>query len=103
LDLGVDYSHGAQAALIPEVGDGEGPRAGDLAGRGDPVEFGRVPVEPARVREELLGRDRADRTRTLAPLARTPEACYIDSTGMDVEAVVERMAREVERACSTIS
>lgn len=71
-------------------------RARELAARGGPVEL-------ARVREELLGRDRADRTRPLAPLARAPEACYIDSTGMGVEEVVERMVREVERACSTIS
>lgn len=55
----------------------------------------------AGVQDELARRDRADQTRALAPLAQAPEACYIDSTGMDVEEVVELMAREVERLCST--
>lgn len=71
-------------------------RARDLEAQGEPAEVGRV-------REELTQRDRADQTRTLAPLARTREACYIDSSGMDVEEVVELMVREVERVCSTVS
>jgi cytidylate kinase len=55
------------------------------------------------VREALLARDRTDATRPLAPLARTPEATYVDSSDLGVDDVVELMAKEVERVCSTRS
>lgn len=69
-------------------------RWGELLAQGERVGLGEV-------LDELARRDRADQSRPLAPLAWTPEACYIDSTGMAVEEVVELMAREVERLCST--
>lgn len=58
-------------------------------------------VDPGAVLEALTARDLADRTRTLAPLTRTAETTYIDSSGMTVDEVVELMAKEVERVCST--
>jgi cytidylate kinase len=51
----------------------------------------------------ITARDRADETRTLAPLRRPPDATYVDSSAMTVDEVVELMAKEVERVCSTRS
>jgi cytidylate kinase len=71
-------------------------RLEDRRARGEPVEL-------AAVRDALAARDQADRTRAAAPLVRTDEATYIDSTDLTVEEVVELMAKEVERVCSTRS
>lgn len=71
-------------------------RLADRRARGEPA-------DPEAVREALAARDLADRARPLAPLARTPEATYIDSSRMTVDEVVELMAKEVERLCSTRS
>jgi cytidylate kinase len=57
----------------------------------------------AGIREAIAARDRADQTRAVAPLARAPEATYIDSSEMTVDEVVELMAKETERTCSTRS
>jgi cytidylate kinase len=59
--------------------------------------------ELAAVREDLAARDEADRRRVVAPLRRTEDAVYIDSSGMTVDEVIELMAKEVERVCSTTS
>jgi cytidylate kinase len=48
-------------------------------------------------------RDAADRSRPVAPLARSADATYVDSSAMTVDEVVELMAKEVERTCSTAS
>jgi CMP/dCMP kinase len=40
---------------------------------------------------EIAERDLRDRTRKVAPLKAAPDACVIDSTGLAVEAVVERV------------
>jgi cytidylate kinase len=48
-----------------------------------------------------MARDAADRTRAVAPLARSADATYIDSSDMTVDEVVDLMAKEVERTCST--
>jgi cytidylate kinase len=55
------------------------------------------------IRAAISARDDADRTRSVAPLARTADATYVDSSAMTVDEVVELMAKEVERACSTRS
>ena len=55
------------------------------------------------VRAELAARDAQDRGRELAPLRKAPEAVEIDTTGLTVEQVVERMLGEVERQCCTRS
>jgi cytidylate kinase len=57
----------------------------------------------AGIREAIATRDRADQTRAVAPLARAPDATYIDSSEMTVDEVVELMAKETERPCSTRS
>lgn len=48
-------------------------------------------VSKAEVLEEMAVRDRLDSTRTDAPLARTRDATYVDTTGQDVATVVARL------------
>ena len=55
------------------------------------------------IRAAIGARDDADRTRSVAPLAQSEDATYVDSSDMTVDEVVELMAKEVERACSTRS
>jgi cytidylate kinase len=55
----------------------------------------------AAIRAAIRARDDADLTRTVAPLARSADATYIDSSDMTADEVVELMAKEVERTCST--
>ena len=53
------------------------------------------------IRSAIAARDAADRTRSVAPLAQSADATYVDSSDLTVDEVVEVMAKEVERACST--
>jgi CMP/dCMP kinase len=55
------------------------------------------------IRSAIAARDAADRTRPVAPLAQSVDATYVDSSDLTVDEVVELMAKEVERACSTRS
>ena len=55
------------------------------------------------IRDAIAARDAADRTRPVARLERSADATYVDSSAMTVDEVVELMAKEVERACSTRS
>ena len=55
------------------------------------------------IRSAIAARDAADRTRSVAPLAQSADATYVDSSDLTVDEVVELMAKEVERACSTRS
>ena len=71
-------------------------RLADRRARGETADL-------AGVREALAARDLADRTRAMAPLRRTEDAIYIDSSGMTIDEVIELMAKEVERMCSTSS
>jgi len=53
------------------------------------------------VRAAIRARDVADQSRSVAPLARTSDATYVEASRMTVDDVVEVMAEEVERTCST--
>lgn len=57
--------------------------------------------EPGLTLEETLAdvmrRDRRDKGRAVAPLRRADDAVFIDSTSLPVEAVVERVLREVKK------
>ena len=55
------------------------------------------------IRSAIAARDAADRTRSVAPLAQSADATYVDSRDLTADEVVELMAKEVERACSTRS
>ncbi len=52
---------------------------------------------------DISARDRQDTTRSLAPLRPAPDAVRIDSDGLGVAEVVERMLLEIERRCCTRS
>jgi cytidylate kinase len=60
-------------------------------------------AELASIRVAIHTRDVADQTRAVAPLSRHEDATYVESSQMTVDEVVELMAEEVERACSTRS
>ena len=45
----------------------------------------------ATVAEDLAARDTLDRTRSVSPLTRVEDAIYIDTTGVPIEEVVERV------------
>jgi len=63
-------------------------RLAELARRG-------TPVEAATLRAQIEERDRLDETRAVAPLRPAPDAVIVDSSGLSVAAVVERIARLV--------
>jgi cytidylate kinase len=53
------------------------------------------------VRRDVEERDRRDSSRPVAPLKQAEDAVLVDSTGLDIEAVVDRIVarvREVEAA-----
>jgi len=59
-------------------------RAVDLERAGKPHDF-------KQVRDELVARDRLDADRSVAPMERAPDAIVVESDGMTVEQVVERI------------
>ena len=71
-------------------------RQAELAARG-------VAVDVDAVRDEIVRRDRQDTTRTLAPLAKAPDAVTVDTTDLELEQVVETMLRAIESQCCTRS
>lgn len=65
----------------------------ELAERGQPSDLDVIA-------REVAERDRRDSTRAVAPLTQAPDAALVDSSGLSVDEVVERMVarvREVER------
>jgi cytidylate kinase len=46
---------------------------------------------PDGIAEALEVRDRTDRTRSISPLTKAPDATYIDTTGLSIEQVVDRV------------
>lgn len=52
--------------------------------------------------EEMDERDRRDQERELAPLRKAEDAVVIDSTQLDVEAVTEKIMREIKNKMSAI-
>jgi cytidylate kinase len=52
----------------------------------------------AGVQSDLEARDQTDSTRTVGPLAMAPDATYIDTTGMSIDATVDTVLGLVERA-----
>ena len=64
--------------------------------RGDFLAAGRD-VSTEAVEKEMAVRDGLDSTRRDGPLARTPDAIYVDTTGMAIDQVVDVLVREVER------
>ena len=57
----------------------------------DPAHSGGQQDTLVGVQHDLQARDRSDRTRAVAPLAVADDAIYVDTTGLAVEEVVERV------------
>jgi len=64
-------------------------RFDELKEKGDPSTFEQVLAEQ-------LQRDRDDSERPVAPLRPAPDAVAVDTSGLAIDEVVERLAREVE-------
>ena len=47
------------------------------------------PIE--KMKDEIVARDKADSERAISPLVRVPEAVLLDTTGMPIERVVEKV------------
>jgi cytidylate kinase len=58
---------------------------------GDPAHTGGKEGSLAGVQSDLQARDKSDSERPVAPLALAQDAVYIDTTGMPIESVVERV------------
>jgi cytidylate kinase len=63
-------------------------RHAELAAKGDPQPFEEVLADQLR-------RDRDDSERAVAPLRPAPDAVVVDTSGVPLEGVVDRLAREV--------
>ena len=64
-------------------------RVGDYRSRGESVSF-------ESVLRDQRERDARDAARTIAPMKPAPDAILLDTTGLSVEGVVDRMARDIE-------
>jgi len=54
-------------------------------------------VDLAQITQEIKDRDRQDSERAIAPLRRADDALLVDSTALDVDAVLERMLHEITK------
>lgn len=63
-------------------------RAGDPAHSGGPTSL-------ASVQSDLVARDTLDSTRAVAPLSMAPDAIYVDTTTMPIEAVVSHVLMRI--------
>jgi cytidylate kinase len=57
----------------------------------DPAHTGGQQANLAGVQNDLQARDQSDSTRSVAPLTLAPDAIYIDTTGLAIEQVVEKV------------
>ncbi len=53
------------------------------------------PMTEADALEDVLKRDRRDSSREIAPLSKSPDAIYIDSTSLSPEEVVEKILKAI--------
>jgi CMP/dCMP kinase len=64
-------------------------RVGDYRARGESVTY-------ESVLRDQRERDARDAARAIAPMKPAPDAILLDTTGLTIEAVVDRMARDIE-------
>lgn len=85
-DIGTVVFPDAEAKIFltasPETRAGR--RVGDLAARG-------IEADPAKTLAEVVARDTQDSTRAVAPLKPAPDSVLLDTTDLDLEAVVARV------------
>ena len=70
-------------------------RMGELEGKGEKPVF-------ERVREEIIKRDENDMNRRCRPLRQADDAVYLDTTGMAIEEVVEKILKVTEEKISEV-
>ena len=56
----------------------------------------------ARLKQAIEARDKSDEDRAVGPLKPAADAIVIDTTGLDIEQVVDRAVRLIEEKCSEI-
>jgi len=56
-----------------------------------------MPVDEPAVRRDIEQRDRLDSTRVHAPLRRTPDAVYIDTTDLSIDEVTDKVIEEINK------
>lgn len=56
-----------------------------------------IAIDQKAVKADINKRDHIDSTRKCAPLTRSPEAVYIDTTKMTIDEVVETVIKEIEK------
>ncbi|HZN12118.1 MAG TPA: (d)CMP kinase [Blastocatellia bacterium] len=88
LDASVEARSGRR--FLQDIAGGQ-----DAAGEQDAA-GGAAGPSLAATRAEIEERDLRDRTRATSPLVRADDAVYIDSSGLTVEQVIERMRELVE-------
>jgi cytidylate kinase len=57
-------------------------------------------IDPGEMVRQIQERDQRDRSRTEAPLVQAPDAVYLDSTGLTIEEVEERILKLVRERTS---
>ncbi len=50
-----------------------------------------LPVDPEAIQKEMAQRDRQDSTRAIAPLKQAEDAVLVDTSGMSIESVLDRL------------
>src|SRR2546430_12008457 len=89
-DIGTVVFPDATVKFFPNAADEAraGRRHAELAGKGHEVEL-------SNVLEDQRRRDKDDSERAIAPLKPAPDAIVVDTTGLDLDQVVERCFRAV--------
>lgn len=90
-DIGTVVFPDAQAKffLTASVDERARRRHAQLAAQGTPADLDAV-------REEVVVRDHRDSSRPIAPLRRAPDAIEVDSSGLPIDEVVERIVSRVK-------
>lgn len=50
------------------------------------------------LKQEIIDRDKKDSTRKISPLTKAKDAIEVDTTGMTIDEVVERISKEIEKS-----
>jgi CMP/dCMP kinase len=95
-DIGTVVFPDAELKVFLTAGEGQRAqrRFAELQQKGDPSTLDQV-------REDQRRRDKNDSERAVAPLKPAPDARILDSSELDLAAVVEELAREVETRLAT--
>jgi cytidylate kinase len=84
---------GIKIFLDANAGVRAGRRIEEAAGRGEKV-------DAEVMTREIAERDARDRTRSEAPLVQAPDAIYVDSTGLGIEQVEEKILKLIRERTS---